>query len=67
MRRRCNMKKYLATKEQLDAQNQTLAQITTKIASKDLTSVTAAILDFNNDDIIITSGGLDSIRRRITT
>lgn len=61
------MKTYLAEKSQLDAQNQTLTQINTKIAPKDLTSITAAILDFNNDDIKITSGGLDSIRRRITT
>lgn len=61
------MKTYLAEKSQLDAQNQTLTQINTKIAAKDLTSITAAILDFNNDDITITSGGLDSIRRRITT
>lgn len=61
------MKTYLAEKSQLDAQNQTLTQINTKITPKDLTSVTAAILDFNNDDITITSGGLDSIKRRITT
>ena len=61
------MKTYLAEKSQLDAQNQTLTQINTKIAPKDLTNVTAAILDFNNDDITITSGGLDSIKRRITT
>lgn len=61
------MKTYLAEKSQLDAQNQTLTQINAKIASKDLTSITAGILDFNNDDITITSGGLDSIKRRITT
>jgi len=61
------VKTYLAEKSQLDAQNQTLTQINAKIASKDLTSITAGILDFNNDDITITSGGLDSIKRRITT
>ena len=61
------MKTYLAEKAQLDAQNQTLQQINTKIEPIDLTSVETAILDFVNDPITITSGGLDSYNRRITT
>ena len=57
----------LAEKGQLDTQNQMLAQINAKIAPKDLTTVNAAVLDFLYDDITITSGGLDSVNRRITT
>lgn len=57
----------LAEKQQLDAQNQTLQQINAKIEPIDLASVETAILDFVNDPITITSGGLDSYNRRITT
>lgn len=57
----------LAEKQQLDEQNQTLQQINAKIEPIDLASVETAILDFVNDPIIITSGGLDSYNRRITT
>lgn len=60
-------KTYLATKAQLDTQNQMLQQIDAKVTPMNLESVVAGILDFNNDDITITSGGLDSSRRRITT
>lgn len=58
---------YLAEKSQLDTQNQTLTQINAKITPKDLTTVNAAVLDFLYDDVTITSGGLDSVNRRITT
>ena len=57
----------VAEKQQLDAQNQMLAEINTKIQPKDLSSVIVRALDFVNGDITITSGGLDSINRRITT
>ena len=57
----------LAEKQQLDEQNQTLQQINAKIEPIDLASVETAILDFVNDPITITSGGLDSYNRRITT
>ena len=58
---------YLAEKSQLDTQNQTLTQINAKITPKDLTTVNVAVLDFLYDDVTITSGGLDSVNRRITT
>lgn len=57
----------LAEKQQLDAQNQTLQQINAKIEPINLESVVVGILDFENDDITITSGGYDELRRRITT
>lgn len=57
----------LAEKQQLDAQNQTLQEINAKIAPNNLENVVVGILDFNNDPITINSGGLDSIKRRITT
>ena len=60
-------KTYLATKAQLDTQNQTLTQIDAKIAPKNLANVNAAVLDFIHDTVVITSGGLDSVNRRITT
>ena len=60
------MKKYLAEKSQLDAQNQTLTQINAKIAPKNLSNVNAAVMDFIRDNIVIISGGLDSVNRRIT-
>lgn len=54
------MKTYLATKEQLE-------EISEKIEPMNLETVVAGILDFENDDITITSGGYDEIRRLITT
>ena len=57
----------LAEKQQLDAQNQTLQQINTKIEPINLESIVVGVLDFENDDITITSGGYDELRRRITT
>ena len=60
-------KTYLATKAQLDLNNQMLSEINAKILPKDLSSVIVRALDFVNGDITITSGGLDSINRRITT
>ena len=60
-------KVYLAEKAQLDEQNQVLMQINAKIAPKNLTNVNVALLDFIRDTVVITSGGLDSVNRRITT
>ena len=57
----------LAEKQQLDIQNQILQQIDAKITPINLESVVAGILDFENDDITITSGGYDEIHRLITT
>ena len=57
----------LAEKQQLDTQNQILQQIDAKITPMNLESVVAGILDFENDDITITSGGYDEIHRLITT
>ena len=57
----------LAEKQQLDTQNQILQQIDAKITPINLESVVAGILDFENDDITITSGGYDEIHRLITT
>lgn len=60
-------KTYLAEKAQLDAQNTTLVEINAKIEPMNLESVVADILDFENDDITITSGGYDELHRIITT
>ena len=57
----------LAEKQQLDTQNQILQQINTKITPMNLENVVVGILDFENDDITITSGGYDEIHRLITT
>lgn len=57
----------LAEKQQLDAQNQTLQQINAKIEPINLESIVVGVLDFENDDITITSGGYDELRRIITT
>lgn len=57
----------LAEKQQLDAQNQTLQQINAKIEPINLESIVVGILDFENDDITITSGGYDELHRTITT
>lgn len=61
------MKTYLAEKQQLDAQNQILSEINSKIEEINLSNIDFGIVDFVYDDITITSGGLDSIERRITT
>ena len=60
-------KTYLAEKAQLDAQNTILSQMNAKLAPLNLENVVAGILDFENDDITITSGGYDEIHRIITT
>ena len=60
-------KTYLAEKAQLDAQNVVLGEINAKIEPMNLESVVANILDFENDDITITSGGYDELHRIITT
>lgn len=61
------MKTYVATKAEQTAQTVKLNEIDAKVTPINLESVVAGILDFNNDDITITSGGLDGLRRRITT
>ena len=61
------MKTYIATKEEQTAQTAKLNEINVKVTPVNLESVVVGILDFNIDDITITSGGLDSLRRRITT
>lgn len=61
------MKTYVATKAEQTAQTAKLNEINAKVTPVNLESVVVVILDFNIDDITITSGGLDSLRRRITT
>lgn len=61
------MKTYVATKAEQTAQTVKLNEIDAKITPMNLESVVAGILDFENDDITIRSGGLDSYNRRITT
>lgn len=61
------MKTYVATKAEQTAQTAKLNEINAKVTPVNLESVVVGILDFNIDDITITSGGLDSLRRRITT
>ena len=61
------MKTYLATKAQLDSQNQALAQIDAKLTPMDLTDMQVAILDFAFDDITIVQGALNTVTRRIST
>lgn len=61
------MKTYLAEKAQLDAQNETLSEISSKIEPINLESIVVGILNFENDDITITSGGYDELHRIITT
>jgi len=61
------MKTYVATKAEQTAQTTKLNEIDAKITPINLESVVAGILDFENDDITITSGGYDEIHRLITT
>ena len=61
------MKTYVATKAEQTAQTTKLNEINAKVTPMNLESVVAGILDFENDDIAITSGGYDEIRRLITT
>lgn len=61
------MKTYVATKAEQTAQTVKLNEIDAKITPINLESVVTRILDFENDDITITSGGYDEIHRLITT
>lgn len=61
------MKAYVATKAEQTAQTAKLNEIDAKITPMNLESVVVGILDFENDDITITSGGYDEIHRLITT
>ena len=61
------MKTYVATKAEQTAQTVKLNEIDAKITPINLESVVAGILDFENDDITITSGCYDEIHRLITT
>ncbi len=61
------MKTYVATKAEQTVQTVKLNEIDAKITPMNLESVVAGILGFNIDDITITSGGIDSLRKRITT
>lgn len=60
-------KTFLATKEQVDTVVSQITEINGKIALADLNSIEIGIVDFVNDDIVITTGGLDEYQRRITT
>ena len=56
---------YLAEKSQLDAQNQILNEINTKIEPLQLSNVNVFVADFINDPLYIISGSLDTSNRRI--
>ena len=60
-------KTFLATKEQVDTVVTQITEINNKMALADLDSIEVGVVDFVNDDIIITTGGLDQYARRITT
>lgn len=60
-------KTFLATKEQVDIVVTQITEINDKMALAGLNSIEVGVVDFVNDDIIITTGGLDQYARRITT
>lgn len=60
-------KTFLATKEQVDTVVTQITEINNKMALANLNSIEIGIVDFVNDDIVITTGGLDEYQRRITT
>lgn len=58
---------YPSTQQQVAAIDAKLDVIDGKVTSKSLSNVIVGVMDFVNDDITITSGGLESVSRRITT
>lgn len=60
-------KTFLATQEQVDTIATQITSINGKITPIDLSSVYFGVMDFLYDELVIISGGLESIERRITT
>lgn len=60
-------KVYLATKAQADTIIDKVDNIDSKIQRVGLDGIDEAVVDFVNDPIIISQGGLDQYARRITT
>lgn len=60
-------KSFLATSEQSQTIINKVDALDAKITPEGLNAVDFGIVDFVNDPIIITTGGLDQVNRRITT
>lgn len=58
---------YPATQAQAQNIQDTVDKINAKIEPLGLASVDVGVLDFVYDDITIVRGGLDTLKRRITT
>lgn len=58
---------YPAKQEQAQNIQDTVDEINAKIEPLGLASVDVGVLDFVYDDITIVRGGLDTLKRRITT
>ena len=61
------VKIYPSTQAQVQAVQDTVDEINAKIEPLGLASVDVGVLDFVYDDITIVRGGLDTLKRRITT
>lgn len=61
------VKIYPSTQAQVQAVQDTVDEINAKIEPPGLASVDIGVLDFVHDDITIVYGGLDTLKRRITT
>lgn len=60
-------KSYLSTQAQVQAVINKVDAIDVKISPVSLSAVIIGVMDFVNDNITITSGGLDELNRKITT
>ena len=58
---------YPSTQAQVQAVQNTVDEINSRVQGVSLNNVGIAVTDFLNDEIIIISGGLESIERIITT
>ena len=58
---------YPSTQAQVQAVQNTVDEINSKVNGVSLNNVGIAVTDFLNDEITIISGGLESIERIITT
>jgi hypothetical protein len=61
------IKIYPSTQAQVQAVQNTVDEINSKVNGVSLNNVGIAVTDFLNDEITIISGGLESIKRIITT
>lgn len=60
-------KAYIATKGQVDNVQTTVNEINTKVTPVGLSNVIVNVVDFIHDQVTITSGGLNSNERIIST